>query len=62
MDEAEASELRRMAAEVNEAVEARIRGEAGAAERLRRSTQNVDMKGLGPFEYWGNQLWQVSSA
>lgn len=60
MDSEQASQLRKLAAEVNDAVEARIRGDAGAVERVRRSTQAVQMVGMGPFEYWGNQLWQVS--
>ncbi|KAI5360201.1 putative O-methyltransferase domain, S-adenosyl-L-methionine-dependent methyltransferase [Septoria linicola] len=58
LDSQQADELRRLAAEVNDAVEARVRGEAGAVERLRRTTQSVQMCGMGSFEYWGNQLWQ----
>jgi hypothetical protein len=61
MDTEHASRLRKLAAEVDDAVEARIRGEAGAVERVRRAAQGVQMVGMGPFEYWGNQLWQVSS-
>lgn len=60
MDSEQASQLRKLAADVNDAVEARIRGEAGSVERVRRATQEVQMAGMGPFEYWGNQLWQVS--
>lgn len=55
---AQAEELRRLAADVNDAVEARIRGERGAIERIRRTTQSVQMSGMGPFEYWAHQLWQ----
>lgn len=62
MDETEARELRRLAAEVSDAVEARIMGESGAGERIRRSTQKVQVAGMGPAEYWGTQLWQVSKA
>lgn len=60
MDEVQAKELRQLAVEVSNAVEARIKGEAGAGERIRRSTQNVQIAGMGPAEYWGTQLWQVS--
>lgn len=60
MDEAQATELRQHAVEVSNAVEARIVGEVGAGERIRRSTQNVQIAGMGPAEYWGTQLWQVS--
>lgn len=62
MDEAEARDLRRLAVEVSDAVEARIMGESGAGERIRRSTQKVQVAGMGPAEYWGTQLWQVSKA
>lgn len=58
LNAAQADELRRLAAEVNDAVEARIRGEAGAVEKIRRTTQSVQLAGMGAFEYWGNQLWQ----
>lgn len=62
MDETEARKLRQLAAEVSNAVEARIVGEAGAGERIRRSTQHVQIAGMGPAEYWGTQLWQVSNS
>ncbi|GIZ44061.1 hypothetical protein CKM354_000727000 [Cercospora kikuchii] len=58
LNAAQADELRRLAAEVNDAVEARIRGEPGAVEKIRRTTQSVQLAGMGAFEYWGNQLWQ----
>lgn len=60
MDETKAEELRRLAAEVSDAVEARIMGDSGAGERIRRSTQKVQIAGMGPAEYWGTQLWQAS--
>lgn len=58
LDMAHAAELRRLAAAVHDAVEARIRGDTGGAERLRRSTQDVQMCGMGAFNYWSSQLWQ----
>lgn len=62
MDETKAEELRRLAAEVSDAVEARIMGDSGAGERIRRSTQKVQIAGMGSAEYWGTQLWQASEA
>ena len=55
----EASQLRQMAREVSEAVEARIRGDAGSGEQVRRATQQLQIAGMSPAEYWGTQLWQV---
>lgn len=60
MDETKARELRQLAVEVSDAVEARIMGDPGAGERIRRSTQKVQIAGMGPAEYWGTQLWQAS--
>lgn len=60
VDDTKARELRQLAVEVSNAVEARIMGQAGAGERIRRSTQNVQIAGMGPAEYWGTQLWQAS--
>lgn len=60
MDETKAGELRRLAAEVSDAVEAHIKGESASGERIRRSTQKVQIAGMGPAEYWGTQLWQAS--
>ncbi|KAL1882947.1 hypothetical protein Daus18300_000585 [Diaporthe australafricana] len=60
MDETKARELRQLAAQVSDAVEARIKGEAGAGERIRGSTQEVQIAGMGPGDYWGTQLWQVA--
>lgn len=62
MDETQARELRQLVAEVSNAIEARIMGEAGAGERIRRSTQNVQIAAMGPADYWGTQLWQVSTS
>lgn len=58
MSDQQAASLRHHAAQVSEAVEARIRGDAAAGERIRRSTQQVQIAGMGPAEYWGTQLWQ----
>lgn len=60
VDDTKARELRQLAVEVSNAVEARIMGQANAGERIRRSTQNVQIAGMGPAEYWGTQLWQAS--
>ena len=60
MDETQARELRQLAVDISDAVEARITGEPGAGERIRRSTQKVQIAGMGPAEYWGTQLWQAS--
>lgn len=60
MDETKARELRQLAVEVSDAVEARIMGDPAAGERIRRSTQKVQIAGMGPAEYWGTQLWQAS--
>lgn len=62
MDKTQARELRRLAVEVSDAVEARIMGEPGAGERIRRSTQEVQIAGMGPADYWGTQLWQASKS
>lgn len=55
----DAESLRQMARDVSEAVEARIRGDAGSGELLRRSTQKLQIEGMGHGQYWITQLWQV---
>lgn len=59
MDETQAEALRQLAKDVSKAVEARIAGEAGAVELIRRSTQKLQAVGMGPFEYWGVKGGQV---
>lgn len=58
MDDSEASRLRSLAANISDAVEARIRGEDPFGESILASLQKMHIEGVGTHSYWRAQLAQ----
>ena len=58
MDDSEASRLRSLAANITDAVEARIRGEDPFGESILAALRKMHIDGVGAHSYWGAQIAQ----